>query len=58
MQPIHVMVQEDGFFNKRILRYVEEIPSFHWIFFKDADNMKKRKKGIMTKDEYQKMEKQ
>ena len=33
-------------------------PIIHWIFFKDADNIEEAKEGIMTKDEYQKMEKQ
>lgn len=29
-------------------------PIIHWIFYKDAENMKKAREGIMTKAEYQK----
>ena len=32
-------------------------PVIHWIFFKDAETIEEAKKGIMTKEEYNKAHK-
>ena len=37
--------------------YESKKPVLHWIFYKDAKDFKDAKSGIMTKDEYNKLNK-
>ena len=52
------MVQRGWVFQQAYSSLYGGSPIIHWIFFKDAENMEQAKEGILTKEEFPKIQNQ
>ena len=52
------MVQRGWVFQQAYSSLYGGSPIIHWIFFKDVENMEQAKEGILTKEEFQKIQNQ